>query len=118
MYKKNVLRRVFVPDLDDPLRGTADEYVRDEGVPLDVVHRGVVRRETVQVSREETKLEEVFSMFNMRLITAWNLRKLSNGDNFLVCQPGFRFENLNLMSETFKFHLQIYKVVCLGLVST
>ena len=38
------LLAIFVPDLDDPLRGAGDEDVGDEGVPLDVVNGGVVRR--------------------------------------------------------------------------
>ena len=41
---------VFIPDLDDPLRGAGDEDVGDEGVPLDVVHGGVVRRVGVEVA--------------------------------------------------------------------
>ena len=42
------LLAVFIPDLDDPLRGAGDEDVGDEGVPLDVVDRGVVGSEGVQ----------------------------------------------------------------------
>ena len=34
-----------VPDLDDPLRGAGHEDGRAEGVPLDAVHRGLVRAE-------------------------------------------------------------------------
>ena len=41
---------VLVPDLDDPLRGAGDEDVGDKGVPLDVVHRGVVGLVGVEIS--------------------------------------------------------------------
>ena len=41
---------VLVPDLDDPLRGAGDEDVGYEGVPLDVVHRGVVGLVGVEVA--------------------------------------------------------------------
>ena len=43
-----IVLAVFIPDLDDPLRGAGDEDVGDEGVPLYVVDRGVVGRESVQ----------------------------------------------------------------------
>ena len=40
---------ILVPDLNDPLRGTGDEDVWDEGVPLYVVHWHVVGGEGVEV---------------------------------------------------------------------
>ena len=40
---------IFVPDLNDPLRGTGDEDVWDEGVPLYVVDRHVVGGKGVEV---------------------------------------------------------------------
>ena len=43
-----IVLAVFIPDLDDPLRGAGDEDVGDEGVPLYVVDRGVVGRESVE----------------------------------------------------------------------
>ena len=41
---------VFIPDLDDPLRGAGDEDVGDEGVPLDVVDGRVVGGVGVEVA--------------------------------------------------------------------
>ena len=77
---------VLVPDLDDPLRGAGDEDVGDEGVPLDVVHRGVVGLVGVQVAGAVLGGAQVYH--------AWEDRKMSRGTlerriiNLHQFQPG------------------------------